>query len=302
MSKEEAEKLDSLMKEKDKTEFINYCVSKSNDERQSLRKAYKEAMGKELEEALKSALSGDFEDCIVQLFKDPSEFDAEQLKSAIKGAGTDEDILIEILTSRTSDELQKISAKYQELYTKTLEEELIGDTSGDFQNLLKGLLGTTRSKNKKPKKSECTAIAQEIHDAVQAKNVDSAVIIKYFTTLSGMELQRVSQEYYKLSGKTMFQFIDDQYSGDFKDALKSLVYAVIAPSEYFATRVLKSIKGLGTNETLLNRVILSRYNKDMKHIKMFYNKLYNKDMVEDIAGDLSGDYMAVIKALIDFKN
>ena len=126
--------------------------------------------------------------------------------------------------------------------------------------------------------------------------------MKYFTTLSCMELQRVCQEYYKLSGQTMFEFIDKQFSGDFKDCMKGLVYVVISPSEYFATRIMKSIKGLGTNDALLNRIILSRYNKDMKHIKMFYNKLYNKDMVEDIAGDLSGDYMAVIKALINYKN
>lgn len=302
MSKEECEKFDSLMKEKDKTEFINYCVGKSNDARQDLRKGYKEAMGKELTEALDKELSGDFKNCLIRLFKDPIESAAEDLKKSMKGAGTDEDLLIEAVVTRSSEELAKIKEKYQQMYNVTLEEDIVGDTSGDFQNLLKSLINSERSQNDKPKKSQCKKIAKEIHDSVEAKKVNNEDIIKYFTTLSPKELKNMCQEYHKLSGKTMMELIDKQFSSDFKDCLKTLIYAVISPSEYWATRVLKSIKGAGTNEDLLNRCIISRYDKDMKDIKVFFNKLYNKDMIEEVADDVSGDYLNVLKALINYQS
>lgn len=302
MSKEECQKFDSLLKAKNKTDFINYIVQKTNEERQELRKSYKEVMGKDLIQVVEKELKGDFEDCVVRLLKDPAEYDSEELKKAMKGAGTDEEVLIEILTSRTPDELKKINEKYQEIHKTTLEADVVDDTSGDFKNLLQDLLGCTRSRNKKPKQFQCSTIAKELHDSVQAKKVDTAAVIRYFSTLSPIELQRVCQEYYKLSGKTIVEFIEKQFSGDFKDCLKALVYSVISPAEYFATKVLKSIKGLGTNELLLDRVIISRYNKDMPEIKYFFNKLYKKDMMEEIADDLSGDYLAIIKALVNYKS
>ena len=297
MSKEDAEKFDSLLKAKDKTEFINFIVAKSNQERQDLKKAYKEAFNKDLIDVVKSELRSDFEDTVVTFFKDVTEYDCEELKKAMKGAGTDEETMIEILTSRTPDELKKINEKYKELYGKTLEEDVIGDTSGDFLELLKALLTCTRSKNNKPKKFNCQQAAKEIYETGETKKPDTSLIIRYFSSFSPIELQRVCQEYYKLAGKTMLEFIEKKFSGDFKNALKAVVYAVISPSEYFATKIMKSIKGAGTDEHLLIRVVITRYEKDMADIKTFFNKLYNKDMIEEVADDISGDFLTIIKAL-----
>ena len=297
MSKEDAEKFEKLIKTKDKTEFINYIVTLSNDQRQDLRKAYKEAYKKELIDVVNKELSSDFKNTVVAYFKDETEYDVEELKRAMKGAGTDEETLIEILTSRTPDEMKKINEKYQEVYNTTLEKDVIGDTSGNFLELLKGLLTCTRSRNSKPKRFYCQSIAKEIYDTGETKKPDTALIIRYFSSLSPIELQRVCQEYYKLSGKTMLEFIEKKFSGDFKNTLKAVVYAVISPSEYMATRILKSIKGAGTDERLLSRIIITRYHRDMEDIKMFFNKLYNKDMMTEIADDISGDYLKLVNAL-----
>ena len=297
MSKEDAEKFDTLIKTKDKTEFINFIVSKNNDQRQDLKKAYKDAYNKELLDVVKKELSSDFKDAVTAFFTDVVEYDAEQLKKATKGTGTNEDSLIEILVSRTPDELTKIKEKYKEMYGTTLEEDVKGDTSGDFQALLVALMNTPRSDNKKPQRKNCQSVAKEIYDTGEAKKPDTALIIKYFTTLSSIELRRVCQEYYKLSGKTMIDFIDKKFSSDFKDCLKALVYAVISPSEYFATKIMKSIKGAGTDENMLIRVVLSRYEKDIADIKVYFNKLYNKDMMTEVADDISGDFLKIIKLL-----
>nr|C0HJG9.1 RecName: Full=Annexin A2; AltName: Full=Annexin II; AltName: Full=Annexin-2; AltName: Full=Calpactin I heavy chain; AltName: Full=Calpactin-1 heavy chain; AltName: Full=Chromobindin-8; AltName: Full=Lipocortin II; AltName: Full=Placental anticoagulant protein IV; Short=PAP-IV; AltName: Full=Protein I; AltName: Full=p36 [Mesocricetus auratus] len=60
--------------------------------------------------------------------KTPAQYDASELK----GLGTDEDSLIEIICSRTNQELQEINRT-------DLEKDIISDTSGDFRKLMVAL-------------------------------------------------------------------------------------------------------------------------------------------------------------------
>ena len=82
-----------------------------------------------------------------------------------------------------------------------------------------------------------------------------------------------------------------------KKALRTIVYATISPSEYFATRVKEAIKGFGTDDSLLMRVLITRDEIDMNNIKQYYKQLYKKDMVEDIKSDIGGDYRKLMVEL-----
>lgn len=62
---------------------------------------------------LKSELSGDFEKVILGLIMTPGDFDAFSIKAAVKGLGTDERALVEILCSRTNEEIQAMKVSYK---------------------------------------------------------------------------------------------------------------------------------------------------------------------------------------------
>ena len=66
--------------------------------------------------------------------------DAAKLYKAMKGFGTDETALIDILCRRTYSQREEIAKCYKTSYGKDLLNNLIIETSGNFQRLLKSLL------------------------------------------------------------------------------------------------------------------------------------------------------------------
>ena len=55
-----------------------------------------------------------------------------------------------------------------------------------------------------------------------------------------------------------------------KKSLKSNIYALVSPSEYFATRVKDAIKGFGSDDSLLIRILIIRDEFDIPQIKQYY--------------------------------
>ena len=283
----------------DKKTVVDITVNRTNAQRMQIRDAYKAAYGRDLMKDLKSELHGHLEDAVMALFTDPIEFDADELRGAMKGLGTNEDTLIEIIASRPPHVLRLIIDKFKEKYKRDLEKDVKSETSGTLRKLLIALLQCSRGTNTNPNQVQCAEIAQEIYKAGEKKlGTDESVFNKYFCTLSPHELAAVSREYHKLTGHTILQAIDKEFSGDSKKTLKTIVYATLSPSEYFATRVKDAIKGLGTKDHLLIRVLVSRSETDMPQIKQYYRQLYGKDMVADVKSDVSGDYQNLLVQLI----
>jgi len=285
----------------DEEALIVVVTSHKTQERLKIKKAYQEKYDRDLIDDLKSELSGKFEDAMVGLFTEPVEYDAECLNGAIKGAGTDENALIEIISSRPGWLMEKIKAKYKELYENELIDDVKGDTSGEFQNLLVGLLECERSNSKEINKENCEQLAKELNEAKDGKwNVDNKLdgFYKYIMYSSPKELSIVAREYYKLSGETIIEGIEKKFDGDVKELIKSVLYSLISPSEYFATRIKKAIEGFGTDNKTLIRILITRCEVDINIIKKYYKQLYQKDMAEDIKSDISGDYQKLMLKLI----
>ena len=279
----------------DEAALIKIVANRTNQQRMAIKEAYKTAFGRDLISDLKSELRGKLEDAMVALFTEPIEYDCDSLKNAMKGVGTDEDSLIEIITSRPNWMLKKIKEKNKEKYKKDLESAIKSETSGDLERLLVSILQCKRSENNNPNMNECAAQAKELFDAGEAKwGTDSAVFNKIFTGCSPAEIACIAREYHKISGHTILDGSNKEFSGNTKKALRSIVYATISPSEYFATRVKDAIKGFGTNDHLLIRVLVTRDEIDMPQIKQYYKQLYGKDMIEDIKKDIGGDYRTLM--------
>ena len=90
-------------------EIIRILTQRDNSQRQEIIQAYSLTYNKNLMNELSKELSGDFEDLILALLTPKYKFLAKELRRATKGAGTNEDTLIEILCTLDEKELKYIN-------------------------------------------------------------------------------------------------------------------------------------------------------------------------------------------------
>ena len=110
------ENLKNYIQNSEKSKIVELICKLTNEERQKLKEMYLSSYGTELEKELESVLSGDVKDLILGLMKTPIDFDAEQIYLSMKGLGTDEDTLSEMIATRPSRRLVKIKDRYPELH------------------------------------------------------------------------------------------------------------------------------------------------------------------------------------------
>ena len=277
-------------------------MNHTTEERLELREKYNSKFNRELLDDIEKYTKSNLCTLLTSVYKDPIEYDVELLYKAMKGIGTNNDILIEVISFRSFSRLKKIKQKFKEKYNKDLISEIKSETSGDYRTTLISLIETERSNNSQPDIENCKKIAEELYESGEGKiGTNENTFVKYFTTLSADEISIVGKEYHKKYKKNIVQVIENEIDGDLKKLFKCILYGLISPSEYFARQINGAIKGIGTDNTVLIRSIVTRMDIDMIMIKKYYRKLFGKRMAEDIKGDTSGNYQKLLLKLIGEK-
>ncbi|KAG9465879.1 hypothetical protein GDO78_017603 [Eleutherodactylus coqui] len=261
----------------DEATIINILTKRNNAQRQAIKAAYQSSTGKPLDEALKKALSGHLEEVVLALLKTQAEFDAQELKHATKGLGTDEDTLIEILASRTNKEIREINRVYKECV-----HVLQGDRSEDARV------------NDEIVDNDARALYEA---GEKRKGTDVSMFTNILTTRSFPHLQKVFQKYKQYSKHDVNKVLDLELKGDIENCLTAIVKCATSRAAFFAEKLYLSMKGSGTRDKALIRVMVSRSEIDMNEIKAHYKRMYGKTLLQAILDDTKGDYETILVAL-----
>ncbi|KAL7988736.1 hypothetical protein Chor_007655 [Crotalus horridus] len=251
-----------------------------------------------LEEALKKALKSNLEDVVLAMLKTPAEFDADELRYSMKGLGTDEDILIEILASRNNMEIKTINRQYQEAFKRDLAKDIASDTSGDFQKALLALAKGDRNENPHVNEELVDNDARKLYEAGEKrKGTDVNTFIEILTTRSPMHLRGVFRRYRLYSKHDMKDVLDLELKGDIENCLTAIVKCAVSKPAFFAEKLHLAMKGPGTSNRTLNRIMVSRAEIDMNEIKGFYKEKYKVSLCQAILDETKGDYEKILVAL-----
>ncbi|XP_053284358.1 annexin A5a [Pleuronectes platessa] len=277
----------------DEDAILMLLTARSNDQRQQIKAAFKKTCGKDLVSDLKSELGGLFEDLVVALMTPPISYDASQLHKAIKGAGTNDDVLIEILASRTGAQIKEIIKVYKKEFGGKLEKDVCGDTSGHYQRLLVILLQGNRQEEVDESKIETDAT--DLYAAGEGMfGTDEDKFITILGNRSPEHLRKVFDVYKKLCGSDIEESIRGETTGNLENLLLAVVKCVRSVPEYFAEVLYKSMRRAGTDDDALMRIMVSRSEVDMLDIRASFKKLHGASLYSTIQEDTSGDYQRAL--------
>ncbi|XP_068159157.1 annexin B11 isoform X1 [Drosophila tropicalis] len=283
----------------DENALINIICRRSNEQRQEIQRQYKTHFGKDLIEDIKSETSGNFEKLLVGLLRPIVDFYCAELNDAMAGLGTDEEVLIEILCTLSNMEIHTIKNQYLRLYGAHLESELKSETSGNFKRLLTSLCTAARDESGRIDPNAARNDARELLKAGELRvGTDESMFNMILCQRNYQQLQLIFQEYENMTGHSLEKAVKKEFSGDIMEGLIAIYKCVTNKAEYFASRLHKSMAGIGTNDTQLIRVIITRSEIDMHDIKAAFERLYGKSLKSWIKGDTSGHYKHALYALV----
>ncbi|OWK58192.1 Annexin A8 [Lonchura striata] len=282
----------------DEQAIIDVLTKRSNLQRQEIAKSFKAQFGKvlpkqspiqslvyymqdiDLIENLKSELSGNFERLIVALMYSPFKYDAKELYDAMKGVGTRESVIIEILASRTKAQIKEIIKAYKEEYGSDLEQDIKSETSGYLEQILVCLLQGERDN---ATLYVDTALALQDAETLYAagekiRGTDEIQFITILCKRSATHLMKVFEEYQKLAGKSIEDSIKSETRGSLEDAMLAIVKCTRNVHCYFAERLYNALKGAGTDDGTLIRVLVSRSEVDLNLIKPEFKRIAGKSL------------------------
>ncbi|XP_018415409.1 PREDICTED: annexin A9 [Nanorana parkeri] len=289
---------DTLTNKGDQQTIIDTVTSLNNEQRQEVIRLYKEEQKQDLLENVKKAFSGDLERVIVGLLKTPAAYDSQELKAAMKGLGTDEAALSEILTTRSNEQLQAIRVCYKQEFKTDLEKDITSDTKEPHTALLLALV-----KGKREKESRIIDYGLIEQDSKMLSNLgpknnpNDAQWITIFTERPKGHLRRVFDHYKKSTSVDIEDTINKHFKGDFQKSLLTSVAVIKDTPLYFADKLNNVMKGVGTDDKALSRILISRSEEDLLSIRVAYRRKYGKSLYSTIQSDTKGDYRSALLLL-----
>lgn len=283
----------------DEKKIIGVCGYRSSAQLVQVKEKYNAAFGRDLIKDLKSELKGDLEDAIVCRFHTRFEMDAWFCYKAMKGAGTDEKALIDILCTKSNDEMEEIKKSYEIMYDKTLVKAVKGDVSGDFQRLLVSLISAKREAADEIDEDKAKTDAKELKEAgIEAWGTDEDTFNRIICLRSYPQLRAVMKAYRKETGSELAEDVKKEFSGDIEKGLLTVLAYADDPIGYYSDQLYKAMKGMGTDEDTLTRVICCRCEIDLQYIKQRFRKDKTKELDKTVKKETKGDYEKILLALL----
>lgn len=143
--KNECEKYANKLIEKDPKNWVDdeslfkeIFIQRSPEELILIARFYLKSTGNNLLDVIEKKIKGKQQMLLKEILYNnimPHELFAEKIYLAIKGAGTNEEILTRALVSRCELDMPLMREIYQFKYNISMKDDIIGDTSGSYQTL-----------------------------------------------------------------------------------------------------------------------------------------------------------------------
>ncbi|XP_027339904.1 annexin D5-like isoform X2 [Abrus precatorius] len=267
----------------DTSVVINILAHRDATQRAYIQQEYRAMYSGDLLKRLSSELSGKLENAVLLWIHDPAGRDAIILRQSLTVAKNLE-AATEVICSRTPSQLQYLRQIYHSKFGVFLEHDIERNTSGDHKKILLAYVSTPRPEG------------PEVHREMAQQ--DAKVLYKAGEKRLGTDEKTFVQIFSERSSAHLAAAVKKEASGNFAHALLTIVQCAENPARYFSKVLRKAMKGLGTDDTKLIRVIVTRAEIDLQYIKAEYLKKYKKTLNDAVHSETSGHYRAFLLSLL----
>lgn len=221
--------------------------------------------------------------------------DAERLRKAFVGWGTDEEAIISILAHRTASQRLQIRNVYAETYGEELSKSLDKEISGDFERIV--LLWTLDP-------AERDALLA--NEAVKKWTHNNLILIEIACTRSSGQLLAARQAYHARYKRSLEEDVAAHTTGDFRKLLVPLVTVFRYEGEEVNMTLAKSeakmlhekISHKAYNDEELIRILTTRSKAQLVATFNQYNNQFGHPINKDLKADTEDKFLIALRATI----
>lgn len=274
--------------------ITDIVAQRSNAQRQELKLQYAEMFEKaDLVEDIKKEFGGQFLDVLIALFVYPSVLDAWTLNAAMK-TSTDEHMLIDMIFTKTNEEILEITDAYETLYDQKLAAQLDSRPESCYVSKLMYSLCFANNESRvlvaRVEHEKNDTKAKQDAETLQGDK-DWASLDSYLNKIlyqRGFEQMKLV---FKAFEKISKESIEDRIKSSKLDVLLENILLTIVKCldqryVYYADRLHECMKGVGTNDLDLIQMIVSRSEVDLVQIKEAYLTKYGRSLSECVGEDI----------------
>ncbi|CAL5442516.1 unnamed protein product [Camellia sinensis] len=283
----------------DNEAVINIIAHRDATQRALIQHEYKYLYSADLFKRLALELHGKLEIAVLCWMHDPAGRDATILQQGLSTYTVNLQSVTEVLCSRTPSQIYTLKQIYHSMFGVYLENDIEQQTLGDYKKILLAYVTTPRSEGFEVDRELVERDAKALFKAGEKKlGTDEKTFIRIFSERSRAHLVAIDSSYRNMYGNSLKKAVKSETSGKFELALLTILQCAHNPAKYFAKVLHKAMKGLGTDDTTLIRVIVTRTEIDMQYIKAEYQKKYRKSLTDAVHSETSGHYRSFLLSLL----
>ncbi|VVB14275.1 unnamed protein product [Arabis nemorensis] len=221
--------------------------------------------------------------------------DAENIKKACQGWGTDEKAIVSILGHRTLFQRKLIRQAYQEIYHEDLIHQLKSELSGDFEKAICLWVLDPPERD-----------AHLANLALQMPVPDYKVLVEISCMRSPEDLLASRRAYRCLYKRSLEEDLASRTTGDIRRLLVAMATAykydgdevdeTLARSEAAVLHVEILAKAVDHEETI--RVLSTRSSVQLSAIFNRYKDIYGRSITKDLLNHPTNEYLSALRAAI----
>ena len=224
--------------------------------------------------------------------------DCKALRAAMKGLGTDEATIINILTSRNNAHRYMLKQRYKQTIGRDLVKDLKDELSGKFEDVCIAMLES-------PYELDC----RSLYEAMARIGTNESTLIEIIATRPAHQLYQDKILFQQLYGKDLMSYIQDETSGHFRKILLAMLQCTRHDENYplnnvelqsEAQRLYQAGAGRwGTDESIFTQIFTVRSPAEIAMIAQFYKQIAGVDLYTSLKNEFSGNAEKVLKAIFD---